>query len=171
MVHIFQFRHTFRADAENSAVELVGQNAQSRLLQWPRHQTAKTWPVLSQKKLYPVCASFVGQNVPKHYIHCTSLHKYWQIEELQEQGENKMTASIQAVNKLGQRYSSSAGHSTNLAHQKHSLSHTFTSGFQPTVYSTYFVFYSNVSFPSKIIILTSSIILIPTGLSRAKDLH
>ena len=58
--------------------------------------------------------------------HCTSIGR-----------ENKMTASIQAVNKLGQRYSSSAGHSTNLAHQKHSLSHTFTSGFQPTVYSRY----------------------------------
>lgn len=162
MVHIFQFRHTFRADAENSAVELVGQNAQSRLLQWPRHQTAKTWPVLSQKKLYPVCASFVGQNVPKHYIHCSSLHKYWQIEELQEQGENKMTASIQAVNKLGQRYSSSAGHSTNLAHQKHSLSHTHS----PVDFNPQYTVHTLFSIPMSASLQKSSSSHHPSSLSQ-----
>ena len=89
----------------------------------------------------------------------------------QKDGINTSSEQIRSkVFKGFQRYTSWAGHSKNLAHQKHPLSHIHH------CISTYFVVYFNASCgqpppPPYHHYPDPHINLLPTGLSRAKDLH
>ena len=96
LVHIFQFRHTFRADAEIRRLSLLAKMRRAGSCNGQGIKRQKPGQVLSQEKLYPVGASFVGQNVPKHHFHCTSLHKYWQ----RKQNDGINTSSEQIRSKI-----------------------------------------------------------------------